>query len=151
MWPDPALQLNPAYDPAETLGELAAQGVIRRETAGFFGHGLRLYRHQREALAAAQRGANYVVSTGTGSEKSLTYLLPIYDAIMRDAPERGSVRAILVYPMNALINSQLKALEEYAAGLAPARFVLPATPARPPLGNGRIFTTIRRIYCLRII
>ena len=116
LWPDPALQLNPAYDPAETLGELAAQGVIRRETAGFFGHGLRLYRHQREALAAAQRGANYVVSTGTGSGKSLTYLLPIYDAIMRDAPERGSVRAILVYPMNALINSQLKALEEYAAG-----------------------------------
>lgn len=117
LWPAPALQLNPAYEAAETLGELAAAGVVRRETAAFFGHGLRLYRHQRQALDAAQRGANYVVSTGTGSGKSLTYLLPIYDAIMRDAPERDcGVRAILVYPMNALINSQLNALEEYAAG-----------------------------------
>ena len=26
LWPDPALQLNPAYQPAESLGELAAQG-----------------------------------------------------------------------------------------------------------------------------
>ena len=42
----------------------------------------------REVVDAAQRGANYVASTGTGSGKSLIYLLPIYDAIMRDAPER---------------------------------------------------------------
>lgn len=61
LWPDPALQLNPAYEPAETLGELGASGVIREETAAFFGHGIRLYRHQRDALQAAQRGENYVV------------------------------------------------------------------------------------------
>ena len=115
LWPDPALQLNPAYEAAETLGELAVAGIIRPETAQFFGRNIRLHRHQRDALAAAQRGANYVVATGTGSGKSLTYLLPIYDAIMRDAPERGGVRAILIYPMNALINSQLNALQEYDA------------------------------------
>ena len=114
LWPDPALQLNPAYAPAETLGELAAQGVIREETASYFGHGIRLYRHQREALDAAQRGANYVVTTGTGSGKSLTYLVPIYDAIVRAGAEKPGVRAVLVYPMNALINSQEEALKRYA-------------------------------------
>ena len=57
-----------------------------------------------------------MVTTGTGSGKSLTYLVPIYDAIMRAHPERHTVRAIIVYPMNALINSQLKALEDYARG-----------------------------------
>lgn len=31
LWPDPALQLNPAYEPAETLGELGASGVIRED------------------------------------------------------------------------------------------------------------------------
>ena len=118
LWPAPALQLNPAYEPAETMGELAAQGVIRGETAAFFGPGLRLYRHQREALAAAQQGGSYVVSTGTGSGKSLTYMTPIYDAIINDAPERSGVRAVLIYPMNALINSQLNALQTYAAQYA---------------------------------
>ena len=53
------------------------------------------------------------MTTGTGSGKSLTYLVPIFDAIIRNAPERHSVRAILVYPMNALINSQLDALRDF--------------------------------------
>ena len=116
LWPDPALQLNPAYQPAESLGELAAQSIIQEETASFFGHYIRLYRHQREALNTARRGDNYVVTTGTGSGKSLTYLVPIYDAIMRDNPQRSGVRAVLVYPMNALINSQEEALKRYAGG-----------------------------------
>ena len=89
LWPDPALQLNPAYQEAETLGELAAARVIRDETSRFFGQSLRLYSHQKKALDAARRGVNYLVTTGTGSGKSLTYLTPIYDAIMRDQPERG--------------------------------------------------------------
>ena len=113
LWPEAMLQLNPAFVANRTLGELATAGTIRPETARFFGDGLELYQHQAEALTAAQRGDNYVVSTGTGSGKSLTYLVPIYDAIMRDHPERHTVRAIIVYPMNALINSQLDALKAY--------------------------------------
>ena len=114
-WPDPVLQLNPAFvqDSRGTLGDLGQLGAILPETARFFGDDMRLHQHQAEALDIAQRGGSYVVSTGTGSGKSLTYLLPIVDSIVRDEPERGGVRAIVVYPMNALINSQLKALEEY--------------------------------------
>ena len=115
LWPDPVLQLNPAYRQTMTLGELAAQGSLDETTARFFGHGLRLYSHQHKALRAAQRGSNYLLTTGTGSGKSLTYMLPIYDAIMKDNPEHGGIRAVLVYPMNALINSQLESLERYAA------------------------------------
>ena len=99
-----------------TLKELASAGTIQRETAHFFGEHLRLYRHQAEALAAGQRGEPYVVTTGTGSGKSLTYLVPIYDAIIGAQPERHSVRAIIVYPMNALINSQHTALKQYLVG-----------------------------------
>ena len=57
----------------------------------------------------------YVVTTGTGSGKSLTYLLPIVDQIFRERHQGPSVRALVVYPMNALINSQLKALQEFKA------------------------------------
>src|SRR5207249_1751607 len=111
------------YEPAETLSELASAGTIAPETAQFFGPDMRLYRHQAEALASARRGSSFVVTTGTGSGKSLTYLIPIVDAIVRDDPKRRSVRAILVYPMNALVNSQQNALEQYVKSA-------PGTPIR---------------------
>jgi ATP-dependent helicase YprA (DUF1998 family) len=85
LWPESILQLNPAYEPGLTLDELARQGVILPETAGFFrkpdGSPLRLYRHQQEAIEIARRGEPFVVTTGTGSGKSLTYLVPIYDHV----------------------------------------------------------------------
>lgn len=113
LWPEAVLQLNPSYRPGPTLGELAPDRVIRDETARFFGHDLRLHRHQHEALQRAQAQKPYLVSTGTGSGKSLTYLLPIVDAVFRNVPSSRSVRALVVYPMNALINSQLEALEDF--------------------------------------
>jgi len=113
LWPDAVLQLNPAYEAGPTLRDLADRGVITAGTMRLLGPTLRLHRHQIEALEAAGRGEPYVVSTGTGSGKSLTYLAPIVDHVFRHQPERHSVRAIIVYPMNALINSQLAALERY--------------------------------------
>ncbi len=113
LWPDAVLQLNPAYSPGPTVGELAARGTLTAETARYFGVGVRLYHHQHEAIEIASRGEPYIVSTGTGSGKSLTYLVPIFDQILRSDPGRHSVRAIVVYPMNALINSQLDALKRF--------------------------------------
>ena len=113
LWPAAELQLNPAFEMDRTLGELAAQGIIKPETARFFGEELRLFQHQREAIDIALRGESYVVTTGTGSGKSLTYLVPVFDAIIRNQPDRHSVRALLIYPMNALINSQLEALRSF--------------------------------------
>ena len=117
LWPDPILQLNPAYENGPTLDDLAAKGVILPGTAKFFrrsdGGPIRLYKHQDEAIEIARKNEPYVVTTGTGSGKSLTYLIPIYDHILRTNPEKHQVRAIIIYPMNALINSQLKALQDY--------------------------------------
>ncbi len=117
LWPDPILQLNPAYEPGPTLDDLVAKGTIAPGTAKFFrkydGSPLRLYRHQEQAIEIAQRREPYVVTTGTGSGKSLTYLVPIYDHILRNQPEKKGVRALIVYPMNALINSQFDALKTY--------------------------------------
>jgi hypothetical protein len=117
LWPDPILQLNPAYESGPTLDDLVAKGLILPGTAKFFrrtdGGPIRLYKHQYEAIEIARRSEPYVVTTGTGSGKSLTYLIPIYDHILRTNPEKRQVRAIIVYPMNALINSQLKALQDY--------------------------------------
>ncbi len=113
LWPEAVLQLNPAFEAGADLASLVRERVILPETARFFGESLRLYRHQEEALRLAKDRRHYLVSTGTGSGKSLTYLLPIVDDILRNNPAEASVRALIVYPMNALINSQKQALESY--------------------------------------
>jgi len=114
LWPEAVLQLNPAFERMSDLKSLVREGVILPESARFFGESLTLYRHQEEALRIARQRQHYIVSTGTGSGKSITYLLPIVDDIFRSKPGEASVRALIVYPMNALINSQLAALKDYA-------------------------------------
>ena len=72
----------------------------------------RFHRHQVEAIEAARSGANYVLTTGTGSGKSLAYIVPIVDHVLRSGSRRG-IQAIVVYPMNALANSQVGELEKF--------------------------------------
>jgi len=128
LWPDPLLQLSPAYQAAETVEELSSQKLLHPLCGALFragGESLRLHQHQRKAIGIAIQGHNYVVTTGTGSGKSLTYLIPVFNHVLQHQPELGKVRAIIVYPMNALINSQLDALNRFAANLAgpcPVRF-----------------------------
>src|SRR5207248_239934 len=76
------------------------------------GRPLRLHRHQSDAVRTAQRGEHYVLTTGTGSGKSLAYIVPIVDRVLKRGSGRG-VQAIVVYPMNALANSQAGELEKF--------------------------------------
>ncbi len=125
LWPEALVQLSPSYEPDATVDRLVSDGLLHPFCADLFRE-MRLYRHQREAVEAAAAREPYVVTTGTGSGKSLTYTLPIFDHILKHNPEEGRVRAIIVYPMNALINSQEEALKRYAAnlpeGTCPIRF-----------------------------
>src|SRR4029453_16191231 len=50
-----------------------------------------------------------VVTTGTGSGKTEAFLIPLIDGLIRARRDHGppkSVRAIILYPMNALANDQ---------------------------------------------
>ncbi len=133
LWPDPYLQISPQFEKGPTLAELAAGGTIHEGTARFFGEGLTLHRHQEEALQHGLAGGSFAVATGTGSGKSLTYLLPIIDNVFRqhEADPSGSrykLSALLIYPMNALINSQEESLKDFTKryeakyGPCPVRF-----------------------------
>ncbi|PWH16876.1 MAG: DEAD/DEAH box helicase [Anaerolineae bacterium] len=116
LWPDFLLQVSPAYERAATVDELAQQGILCQETARLFrrqdGQPYRLYWHQAQALQKAQRNESYIVTSGTGSGKSLTYFLPIADFILRQPQTPKRCVALIVYPMNALVNSQVLALEK---------------------------------------
>ena len=125
FWPAPLVQLNPNFEPGGYVDELVAQGALDPECSNIFrlkkpdhpsGDPLRLHRHQTDAIEIAQRGESYVLTTGTGSGKSLAYFIPIVDDVLRrkragDAPK--GITAIVVYPMNALCNSQREELQKY--------------------------------------
>jgi ATP-dependent helicase YprA (DUF1998 family)/serine/threonine protein kinase len=144
QWPDPWLSLNPFFADGGQVTDLVRDGVLHPRCAEIFqagkkehsprpdGRPLTFHRHQREAIEAAQAGDSYVLTTGTGSGKSLAYIVPIVDHVLKErqaaGPSAGGrVRAIVVYPMNALANSQLMELEKYlrhgfGAGREPVTF-----------------------------
>lgn len=113
LWPDYLLQVSPSYERTRTVDALAADGTLHPDTAQVFrterGEPFTLYTHQLEALS---QPSSYVVTSGTGSGKSLTYFLPIIDALIRKPAHGDRVAALVVYPMNALVNSQLSALKK---------------------------------------
>lgn len=118
FWPHALLSLNPKYRRGETIDGLVASGDLEEATGKIFRFGstpLQLHRHQAQSIAKAKARQSYVVTTGTGSGKSLCFFVPVVDAIMR-ARKMGQARrtsAIIVYPMNALANSQLKEIDRF--------------------------------------
>ncbi|MFM8422019.1 MAG: DEAD/DEAH box helicase, partial [Verrucomicrobiota bacterium] len=130
-WPEPLIQVNPNYKRAQTVEQLVAEGLLHPRCADIFRNGqgasLQLFQHQQESLVKSRDGQGYVVTTGTGSGKSLSFFIPIFDRILRekDIDPRPRTRAIVIYPMNALANSQLeevgKFLDRFGEGHSPIR------------------------------
>lgn len=119
LWPEPLIQLNPTFESGGSIQELVDEGILHPDCARIFvrnkakgGQPLRLHRHQREAIEAARAGQHYILTTGTGSGKSLSYIIPSVDHVLRRGSGRG-IQAIIVYPMNALANSQAGELEKF--------------------------------------
>ena len=128
FWPDPLIQINPNYRKGAFIDELARQGNVEPETAQIFQTGkqedppcpkpIQLYCHQTAALTMVAGDKSFVVTTGTGSGKSLTFFIPIVNRIIREKKTDSSprIRAIIVYPMNALANSQFEEIGKFLDG-----------------------------------
>jgi len=122
LWPDPLIQLNPAFEPGASIPDVVSRRLLHEECRKVFAiksevggeppRPLQLYRHQLDAVEAACTGDSYVLTTGTGSGKSLAYIIPIVDFVLRNGSGKG-IKAIVVYPMNALANSQHQELHKF--------------------------------------
>lgn len=118
FWPDPLITINPHFERGASVADLAANGTLHSNTARIFSIDkapISLHRHQEQAVAKAVSKTSFVVTTGTGSGKSLCFFVPIIDAAVRAraAGEEPRTRAIIVYPMNALANSQIGELRKF--------------------------------------
>lgn len=79
-----------------------------------------LYQHQTEAVKLILRGQNAVIATGTSSGKTLCYQIPILDDLLKDSS--AGLRAIIIYPLNALVNDQLEEWEKMLAEYQQIKF-----------------------------
>ena len=107
----PYVEALPDFEKGKTLTELTLGqgGFLNDALASLPNPTRRLHLHQQRALEFSVRdGKSLLVATGTGSGKTETFLYPIAHALLSDPePEIPGVRALLIYPMNALANDQL--------------------------------------------
>ena len=118
----PYLDVIDSFETGASVEELISKGILHSDFRNIDKiRNLTLYKHQEEAIRKLIGGRNIVVSTGTGSGKTESFLIPILDSLMKERKEGRSVtpgvRALLIYPMNALANDQVdrlrKALAKY--------------------------------------
>ncbi|MFC5821826.1 DEAD/DEAH box helicase [Nonomuraea harbinensis] len=143
MYTEPYIEIRPEYaTTGRTLADSVSRAGAPAELAefahlGLLGPGRELYTHQERALVSALKsGRNVVVTAGTGSGKTESFLLPIISDLLKESRawdgtpgeverwwerssspyvphrsgERGrprAVRAMVLYPTNALVDDQL--------------------------------------------
>ena len=149
LFTEPLLEPIIPYDSPIELAPLAKELGLREKTAELVGEALfgafrhpgepiRVREHQAEALRSNQKpgtspGRNVVVTSGTGSGKTESFLLPVlariveellstagselhawwdeptkkWAGVRRDDPRQAAVRALVLYPTNALVEDQI--------------------------------------------
>ena len=115
----PYLDVSDSFVKGKSIEEMISEGIIAKSFCKVHMPLTRpLYLHQERAFRKAEAGENLIVSTGTGSGKTECFLIPILNELLREK-EAGTlgqgVRALLVYPMNALANDQIERLRELLA------------------------------------
>ncbi|SFE29358.1 DEAD/DEAH box helicase [Spirosoma endophyticum] len=114
FWKQPLIQFNPSFKGGQSVGELVQEGILHAELNNVF-KGYSLYEHQVQAIRLGSQRKGFIVTSGTGSGKSLTFIGSIFNYIFQHQAELlPGVKAIIIYPMNALINSQFNELQGYA-------------------------------------
>lgn len=119
----------PAENSNDTLTSLEAEGVITPEFKKIllknrvFPADQPLYLHQAKSLRAGHLGYGQAakpaiaVTAGTGAGKTESFLFPLLNDLFRHTPTEGEgVSAIILYPMNALVNDQVDRLYNWLQG-----------------------------------
>lgn len=133
LWKPPYLQISLPFLPGDSLSTLVDEGVLhagtrrfaRQDKSDLSSPPIAPYSHQTEAIRKIHAGLNIIMATGTGSGKSFGFGLPIVStALQMKARGVQGIKAVIVYPMNALANSQYDDFSErlHQSGLTIARY-----------------------------
>ncbi len=111
----PYLDVVDSFETGLSVKEMISNGILSEDFKYIDDiYSKTLYKHQEQSIEKLKQGKNVVVSTGTGSGKTESFLIPILDSLMQEKIENKKivpgVRALLIYPMNALANDQIARL-----------------------------------------
>lgn len=115
LWKPPFLQISLPFLPGDPLQDLVNEGVLHPGTLKFTrisksdltSAPIKPYHHQVQAIRKLHQGKNVILATGTGSGKSFGFGLPIVStALKMKAQGIKGIKAVIIYPMNALANNQ---------------------------------------------
>lgn len=113
----PYITLSKSFRQGASIQQLVQEGVLHPHMVNIVTHP-NLFGHQEKAVRAVTSGQPTLVSTGTGSGKTETFLYPIISHCLRLKDEKAltGITAVIVYPMNALAEDQLERLRGLLAG-----------------------------------
>lgn len=127
LYKGPFLNISLPFVSSKSINDLIEEGTVSPlfKKLNNIDFNQKLYYHQEQALRKLTNGRNVVITTGTGSGKTESFLYPILNSILRDI-EKGDngpgIRAILLYPMNALVNDQMDRLRNILMNYTEIRF-----------------------------
>jgi ATP-dependent helicase YprA (DUF1998 family) len=138
----PYVESTPVYELGAPYSKLALPAVVRDALTelGDMQIGLhpRPYLHQAKALSTFfdRPSKDLIVATGTGSGKTESFLMPVIGTLVQEGQDRPATasmpgcRALLLYPMNALVNDQLSRIRRLF-GTPAASMVISRGRGRP--------------------
>lgn len=104
--------LNRTYERIEvSFAEYCRQQNLHSSLPEMFPTLGKLYKHQAQAIESIQEGQTTIISTGTGSGKTEAFLIPILHYCLEQKGIPG-IKAVILYPLNALANDQLRRIIE---------------------------------------
>ena len=127
LWQEPIVQISKRFKTGKTISQLIDEAILHAGVKKVFQltnertgehFVIHPHLHQEQAInIVSGKKENLVVTTGTGSGKSLCFEIPIVNHCLK-AKEEGKegIKAIIIYPMNALANSQYQELSKKLDG-----------------------------------
>ena len=134
LWKEPLIQIARRYKPGPSLESLVSEGFLEKDVLKIFRSNLdesdsntiHPHLHQTEAIRISlKERKNLIVATGTGSGKSFCFTIPIVSECLKLKQEAiKGIKAIIIYPMNALANSQYQDFSKrlHGSGLSIAKY-----------------------------
>jgi len=117
----PYLEARPPFKSGVLIGDLIKKGFLNGNFTDFiydvfpYLKDNPLYLHQEQAIIKAYDNRNLIITTGTGSGKTECFLFPILNHILNEndlGTINNEIRALIIYPLNALANDQIRRLRE---------------------------------------